>query len=45
MNKRGVLNIVKMLGLIMASSAVNFSCIMIFGQEKLPSEVKKMRRF
>jgi cyclic lactone autoinducer peptide len=45
MNKRMLLNVVKVLGLITASSAVNFSCIFLVGQEKLPNEVKKLRRF
>lgn len=45
MNKRSLLNIVKVLGLIAASSAVNFSCVIILGQEKLPNEMKKLRRF
>ena len=45
MNKKGFLNIVKFLGLIAASSAVNFSCVLILGQEKLPDEMKKLRRF
>lgn len=45
MYKKGFLNIVKFLGLIAASSAVNFSCVFLVGQEKLPNEVKKLRRF
>ncbi len=45
MNKRSLLNIVKLFGLITASSAVNFSCVLILGQEKLPDEMKKLRRF
>lgn len=45
MNKKKLLNIVKLLGLVTASSSVNFACVMVLGQEKLPNEVKKMRRF
>lgn len=45
MNKNVLLGIVKFLGLVTASSAVNLSCIMIMGQEEIPKEVKKLRRF
>lgn len=39
------LKLIRFIGYAFASSVVNFSCMMIFGQEKLPDDLKRLRKF
>lgn len=43
--KNSILNKLKQIIKFTASSSVNFSCTFIFGQEDIPNEVKKLRKF
>lgn len=43
--KKNILKQLKKLAKSIASSSVNFSCALFFGQEKIPEEVKKLRKF
>lgn len=43
--KKNILKQLKKLVKITASSSVNFSCTFFWGQEKIPEEVKNLRKF
>lgn len=43
--KKIILNQLKNVIRLTSSSAVNFGCVFVLGQEKIPDDVKKLRKF